>query len=382
MAESKEKVSEPIQRKALIVAFHPRTMTPYSRQYEDIAVEQGYIYDILFWDRFQNAALDKVGNEYTLHRVCTLGGSKLKKIPAMIYFRKTLKQIIEKGKYDRIVILNTLPGILLSDILLEKFESRYILDIRDYTYEKYGFYRNRVNQLIDHSFISTISSMGFYHFLRREKTKKIFLNHNISNVSEAWNNCPDFKHKRTWNIGFVGAVRYEEENEKLVSAFANDTKFEVSYYGRFNEGCHLDRYCDKKQIKNVRFNGPFFNEEKPQIYKAVDIINSLYGGKSTDVLFLLPNRLYDCALFKKPIIVSGGTYLSEVVKKYNLGIVIEDYGNIKENVIQYIENFVPNEFITNCRRLLMDVETDSGLLRNQLKNFFREESVKCLENMK
>lgn len=82
----------------------------------------------------------------------------------MIYFRKTLKQIIEKGKYDRIVILNTLPGILLSDILLEKFESRYILDIRDYTYEKYGFYRNRVNQLIDHSFISTISSMGFYHF--------------------------------------------------------------------------------------------------------------------------------------------------------------------------------------------------------------------------
>lgn len=104
MAESKEKVSEPIQRKALIVAFHPRTMTPYSRQYEDMAVEQGYIYDILFWDRFQNAALDKVGNEYTLHRVCTLGGSKLKKIPAMIYFRKMLKQIIEKGKYDRIVI--------------------------------------------------------------------------------------------------------------------------------------------------------------------------------------------------------------------------------------------------------------------------------------
>lgn len=80
--------------------------------------------------------------------------------------------------------------------------------------------------------------------------------------------------------------------------------------------------------------------------------------------------------------LSGGTYLSEVVKKYNLGIVIEDYGNIKENVIQYIENFVPNEFITNCRRLLTDVETDSGLLRNQLKNFFREESVKCLEKMK
>lgn len=51
-------------------------------------------------------------------------------------------------------------------------------------------------------------------------------------------------------------------------------------------------------------------------------------------------------------------------------------------MIQYIENFVTNEFITNCWRLLTDVETDSGLLRNQLKNFFREESVKCLENMK
>lgn len=46
--------------KFLIVAFHPRSMTPYAQQYEDIIVKYGYDYDILFWDRFSNGPLEKM----------------------------------------------------------------------------------------------------------------------------------------------------------------------------------------------------------------------------------------------------------------------------------------------------------------------------------
>lgn len=356
--------------KALIVAFHPRTMTPYSQLYEDMAVAQGYTYDIVFWDRFQDADLERKGNEYIIHRICTLGGSKFKKIPAMLYFRKTVKRIIEQGKYDRIVILNTLPGVLLSDVLLQKYRERYILDIRDYTYEKYSFYRNRVNQLIDGSFISTISSQGFYRFLKRKPSSKIFQNHNISNVRAKSGEPTDFKQGRKIRIGFVGAVRYEKENEGLIDAFGNDPRFVVSYFGRFNEGCHLDDYCSKNKIQNVEFHGPFNNAEKPEIYKKIDVINSLYGNETHDVLFLLPNRLYDSALFQKPIIVSAGTYLSEMVKKYELGIVADYPAEIKNQLLEYIKTFDCDQFSKNCNRLLQDVERDQSVLQEQLKRFF------------
>lgn len=358
-------------KKALIVAFHPRTMTPYSQLYEETAVTQGYTYDIVFWDRFKNAELERNGNEYIIHRICTLGGSKFKKIPAMYYFRKTVKQIIDRGAYDRIVILNTLPGVLLSDVLLQNYRGRYILDIRDYTYEKYGFYRNRVNHLIDESFISTVSSQGFYRFLKREKSAKVFQNHNISNVLQKISEIPDFKEKAQIRIGFVGAVRYERENAQLIEAFANDERFIVSYYGRFNEGCHLDIYCDRKKIQNVEFHGAFNNEEKPVIYKKIDIINSLYGNDTYDVLFLLPNRLYDSALFKKPIIVSSGTYLTEMVKKYGLGIVADNYTELKNKLLQYVDNFDSKKFNENCNRLLADVERDQCILQEQLRKFFK-----------
>ena len=161
--------------KCLIIAFHPRSMTHYVNAYETAMKEAGVLYDVLFWDRFSNGDLDKINNEFTLHRVCTLGGNKVRKIPAFIYFRNKLKHIIENDSYDKIVVLNTMPGVLLSDILLKKYRNKYILDIRDYTYEKFRFYKYRVERLIDKSFFTAISSEGFKEFLGN--SSKLVTNH-------------------------------------------------------------------------------------------------------------------------------------------------------------------------------------------------------------
>ena len=66
--------------KVLIIAFHPRSMTPYSKLYEDVIKNVNVEYDIIFWDRFTNQKLEKIGNEYIIHKICTLGGNKIKKL--------------------------------------------------------------------------------------------------------------------------------------------------------------------------------------------------------------------------------------------------------------------------------------------------------------
>ena len=43
----------------------------------------------------------------------------------------------------------------------------------NYTYEKYKFYKKRVDNLVKNSFITTVSSFGFFRFL--ENNKKIYL---------------------------------------------------------------------------------------------------------------------------------------------------------------------------------------------------------------
>ncbi len=360
--------------KVLIVAFHPRTMAPYSRLYEEAVKDSGNEYDIVFWDRFRDGALEKIENEYIIHRICTLGGNKLKKIPAFFAFRKTVKKIIKDGRYDRIVILNTMPGVLLSDILLKKYKNRFILDIRDYTYEKYGFYRHRVNLLIDHSFFSTISSPAFCQFLNRERCDRLLLNHNISNELQKMVSCRDLKLMKTGNIGFVGAVRHEKENENLIDEFGNDERFKFLYYGVFNDGCCLDSYCRKHNVENAWFYGAFDNADKPRIYENIDIINSVYESRTFGEGYSIPNRLYDAILFKKPMVVFEDTYIAQVVREYNLGLVLTKYGKVKNELLQYVSSFEQKEFDRNCERLLCKVLQDQEFLREKLYAFLREKN--------
>lgn len=358
--------------KFLIIAFHPRTMTPYAKQYENEILKAGYSYDILFWDRFSNGALEKKENEYIFHRICTLGGNRLKKIYPFYLFRKTVKKIIFDGKYDKIIILNTMPGFLLHDILLKKYKNKYILDIRDYTYEKYTFYLNTVENLINNSFFTAISSRGFQRFLG--KNKKLVVNHNISNLGDILQNPTLHRDKQVLTIGFVGAIRYFDENIALINSFANKDNMNFIFAGRELSDCPLKEYCSQKEYTNVSFSGAFKNEEKTEIYRKIDIINSLYGNKAIEVQSLLPNRLYDSLIFKKPILTTRGTYLSEVVEKWGIGLSLEgsqDYNqeDYQKNIYEYVDNFDENSFVTNANNLLKVVEKEQQYFHNRIADF-------------
>ena len=50
-----------------------------------------------------------------------------------------------------------------------------------------------------------------------------------------------------------------------------------------------------------------------------------------EVQSALPNRLYDALIFKKPIITTEGTYLTEVVEKYGIGFSLPGSQNYNKN---------------------------------------------------
>ena len=333
-----------------LIGFSTRNYIPYIEYYENIFKSNNISYECIFWDRFNNDNTKKKSNEYTIHVVCKPGMNKLRKIFPMYKFKMELERIIEKEQYTHLVVLTTVPGVLIWKKLLAGFKNKYILDILDYSYEKYSWYRKIVEQLIANSYFTAISSNGFKTFL--PQSDKIITCHNIGNKFSEEKEIGDLKNKEKIIIGFVGGVRYFDENCKFIQIFANNPKYQLYYIGKRNLDCDLEGYCKRNNIKNVVFKGEFKNEDKPEIYRKIDFINAIYGNKSLEVTTALPNRLYDGILFKKPIIASEGTYLGDVVDEYGLGIVIninKPTKNIIEKFDKYINNFDGVNFVKKCQ---------------------------------
>ena len=349
-----------------IVAHVERTYIPYMNRYIDFLNSKGIDFDIITWEREDNNSTSNE-NEYKYYEAVKT--STFEKIFAYRKYKKFVVDIIKKNKYDRIIVLTTVMAVALSGFLLKHYKNRYLFDIRDYTFEKFLPYKNLVDKLIKNSALTTISSKGFMDFL--DPSDKIAMNHNM-NFSDVSEELINIKNKQVLNIGFIGCVRYYEENIALIDSFKNTFKYQLWYIGQTMRDCDLQGYCDENKIENVSFVGKFDNNQKQELYKNIDIINSIYGDDSLEVTTALPNRLYEACIFKKPIISSKKTFLGEVIDQYRLGVVVDvEHENTLEIIENYIANFDENEFSAGCNRFISDVRKDDEILNDRMKKFIK-----------
>ena len=146
----------------------------------------------------------------------------------------------------------------------------------------------------------------------------------------------------------------------------DNDRLTLTYMGTYANGCNIKN----KNIKNVIFKENFDNKEKPFLYKNYDIIHSLYGNKDISVITLTPNRLYDAVQYKKPILASKGTYLGEIVEKYNLGVVLDlDNKKFKKLLLEYIDTFNPDDFTKGAETFLKNAKISQYKYYENIKNF-------------
>ena len=348
----------------LLVSYDDYFNIPYIRYYEEMLLRQNIDYDIVLWNR--SGLPVSLPNAYVFSaKDCR---SKVGKIIPFLRWRRFVLELISKKQYDRLIILTTMPAILLSDLLLKRYSGKFWLDIRDFTYENVPFYKNMVWKLVQSAASVSISSPAFSIFL--PNSENILLTHNISNTGWATEHCQQDMRQRPLCIGFVGGIQFEMQNRYLLRQFANNQKYSFKYIGKVHPGCNLKRFCQENRIKNVQFLPAFSNDQKPEIYKSIDLINCVYGSDNQVSKLLLPNRLYDCVLFKKPIMVSKGTYLAEIVSKYSLGIAIDvERENVVEKLEEYLSNFSQQEFERGCRKFLSEIEKDMEKFAEALLRF-------------
>lgn len=349
-----------------VISFWDRTATPYLEKYERMLNEKNIDYKVIFWNRTgtKNYNLDCKENE--IIHICR--ANTLLKIIDFVLWKNKIINKLKKEKYDFLIILSTYPAVLLSCYILKHYKQKYIFDIRDYSMEKNFLFGYIVSKLIENSIFTTISSMGYMQWLR--PSSKIIPNHNITYYVKDYEKTIKIKSSDKLNFTFVGNVRLDKQTEKVLLNLKNSKRYVSGFIGRIMPTCNIVQLCKENCIKNVYFQGQFNNNEKPEIYRNVDLINAIFANDNINLRLAdstpLPNRVYDSAVFKCPIVASKGTYLAELIDEYYLGFSVNGFDvDIEKQFNKFIESFEEKKFREGCDRFLKNVLQEENEFTNR-----------------
>lgn len=335
-------------------------------------------YDMIYWNRQRIDEKREAENHYSMEYTMPPHSRKIIKLIGYLRFRKFAIKIIKKQKYDMIVLLNSTVGVLLGNALVKDYKGKYIVDVRDYSYEHIKLFRQIEKKLIDNSNSTVISSPGYKRFL---PPHKYYLVHNIPNLSN--DKMENYQKKREEEVrkrkivkderiylSYIGDVRFVSQDKKVLDYFGNDDRYFVSYIG-LGTGV-LKEYAQDKHYSNVNFLGMFDPSEILDLYVDADAVLNLYGNHTPLLDYALSNKLYYAALLALPILVCADTYMEKISTEYGFGFTIDvdDGGVSKREFHKYFKHINKEELRNNCNRFVDTVFEDEKSFNKHFNNVF------------
>lgn len=289
--------------KVSIIAFNNLNKSPYVNIYADFCKKMGMEYEVIYPNRSGSAE----SVEHPL--VPIFWDPAKKKMVNFLRFRREAIRHLNKASSDFVIVLTTMPAVLLSTYLSKKFRGRYLVDIRDYTYEHVKPYYLLEKLAIRHAAMNVISSPGFRKFLPEGQYRL------CQNVSAAYaqgqGGAFDPKGKDTLTIGYVGTIAYKTTCMQLFHLVEQDPRFRFFLHGdEAGDDC-LAKYLAAHPCDRIQMFGAYRPEEKVGIMSGVDILFNAYGNGSKLLDYALSNKLYDSFYMRIPLLTSPDTAMSE-----------------------------------------------------------------------
>ncbi len=279
------------------------------------------------------------------------------------------------------------PDVIYADgldslLIAEKYKQKHkklklfydVADLREtYIEEPKKFINRMINDKIK-SVEKRCFRLVDYLVITSEKFYSVYYNKLISEDKVLFiPNAPDKevfykyikKENGVFTVGFIGGIRYLNQMKMLVDA-AEICGCHVLFAGAGGTSQdyeEISKYCSNKDW--VEFTGKYdYKADIANLYGRVDCVYAVYNADNPNVRIALPNKLYESVYCKLPIIVAKGTYLSELVDRWGVGIAV----NHKEpqELIDALRELMSNdkkrkEFEENCISITEDVVSDRYL---------------------
>lgn len=342
-----------MKKVCILSAVNIRHMTLVSL-YTERLKRDNISYDIIYMDKYGEKEEFVADNKYVFTNIINSQENRYKKVLQYFKFKKFAIPLLEKNKYDFIIVWNDVAIFIFAYYLAKHWKGKYCLNIRDYMGERNPYVYHRFKKVIKNAAFNTISSDGFRAFLPPHDYIQVHsFNESILN-----NIKPRESFRETGNpirITFVGNVRFFEVNKQILDVFKNDNRFEVHFYGSNAE--ILEDHAKKNGIQNARFSGTFKVNETAKYISKTDIVNNLYGDKSISLIYALSIKLYYGIYNRTPILVFKGTYMAEIIAKYDIGFIVDGIDNsLPDRLYKWYTNIDFKVFNRNCECALFDIE--------------------------
>lgn len=342
-------------------------VAPFYWRYVKLIKEQGLSFDLIFWDRTGIIMETQAQNNYPYQQKDSICSGNVFKVFKYIGFSRFARKIIKENNYDKVICLTTNSAILLYDILLNSFNRKYLLDIRDYTLEEFRPYFNMVKKLVENSGDVIISSKGFKKFLP-DWNYTIAHNFDLEVLAIANHRRSRRNQLEKIHISFVGTIRFFNENQKLLRSLGNDERFKLQYFGENSE--KIMEFCIQHGYNNIDYAPRFNYSETLYYYETADTINNIYGNENIQLTTALSNKLYYAAILKIPIIVCKGTYMEQISTKYGIGCPLDlNASDVGDYLYNWYHNVNWESFEDGCNEFMSDVLKEDETYEHNIKKF-------------
>lgn len=359
----------------LVLGFTKIKYMPYMNFYIDnIDCEKNDVH-VLYWNRdLRDEDVSKY-SQLTFHEFrCYQEDdvSRVSKIKSFLKYRNFAKRIIRNGEYDFIIVLHSLTGVLVADILKKQFNDRLIFDYRDSTYEGFLPFRSVVAEIVKASRATFVSSDAFRRFLPDNASYKIFPSHNLLEDSLSHRNekIVNGVMSRKIRIAFWGFIRHEKINKEIINKIAADDRFELYYYGKEQQiALNLKDYAEQISAKNIFFCGEYTPEDRYEFVRNTDIIHNIYCDSNT--MLAMGNKYYDGLIFYLPQICMDDSFMGQAAVKAGIGFECNPYSeHFTDDVYNYYQSINKDDFYNSCdnelNRVIEEYNTGKEILKSIL----------------
>lgn len=310
-----------MKRIAILSSVNIKHMSMISL-YTNLMQQRGIEYDIIYMDKYGEDEFFECAHKYRYTCVVQQNLPRLVKEIKYMSFAPYAKHKLRDGNYDFVIVWNDVAIFQFGSFLVKHFKGRYCLNVRDNMRYDDPRFAWRYKRCFANSAFNTISSEGYLDFLPKNAEYLPIHSLNLSVLEGMQIHNSLRKEGETIRIGFVGYVRFYERNKKLLDVFANDSRFELHYYGK--NASVLQAYAQEKGIHNACFHDSFPVEETSKYLERIDVMNNLYGNDTVNVRKAISIKTFHALYARIPMLVYPDTFNALYAEKAGIGFVLGD----------------------------------------------------------
>lgn len=327
---------------------------PYMHFYLDQVDLRKHDVHVLYWNR--DCALEIPPEGVTCHEFAWPMEDdipKLRKLGGFGAYQKFARALLRREKFDFVVVMHSLPGVLLSDILIRQYRGRFIFDYRDYTYESFPPYRRIIHSLVHASRITFVSSDSFRDAL--PALNKIYTSHNLRPDALSHGAKPASRGQKPLRIAFWGYIRHEQLNRQIIRQLARDDRFQLHFYGREQAiALNLKEYARSLGADNVVFHGAYDPGDQDTFAMDTDLLHNLYSNtEAPSQRWAMTNKYYDGLVYRLPQLCMKDSFMGGRVERDGLGLVCDpDAPDFADRIWDYYKRLDMDAFGRRCDEVL------------------------------